>query len=93
MGDDKNCVDPEVCVVTHRDLTRRVETVETVQDDLEKKFDGHLNKLYMKIETETLNFANKAIEASQRPGWATLTIVAALSSLSVGLIVKMVGGR
>lgn len=88
---NENCVDPEVCIITHRDLSRRVDAVEGNQEELEKKFDSHLEKLYIKIETETLAFATKAIEASRRPGWATLSIVSFLSALSVGLIVKLVG--
>jgi hypothetical protein len=91
MGNDDDCVDPEVCIVTHRDLTRRIDVVETSQSALDKKFDSHLEKLYVKIETETLSFATKAIDASKRPGWAAVSIIAFLSSLSVGLLVKLAG--
>jgi hypothetical protein len=84
---EKEPYNPEACTITHAAINRRVDTVEVKQSELEKKFDSHLEKLYVKIESETLAFATKAIEASRRPGWATVAIIGFLSSLSVGLLV------
>lgn len=72
--------DQRLCDTKHIEQDRRIGSLEaTLKDNLER--------LYTKMDEETLAWAHKAVETAQRPGWAQLAIIAFLSSLSVGLIV------
>jgi hypothetical protein len=70
----------KLCDQKHAEIDRRIAVVET---SLQLNFE----RIYTKINTETLLWASKAAESAKRPGWATLAIITFLSCLSVGLIV------
>lgn len=79
MGKEDDCIDPEVCELQHRELDRRLTNVEV-------SLSSNFERMYTKIETQTLHWAKQAAENAKRPGWATLAIITVLSSLCVGLI-------
>jgi len=85
MADEKvsDCIDPEICELQHRELDRRLTKVET-------SFSSNIERMYAKIETQTLYWAEKAADNAKRPGWAQLTIITLLSSLCVGMTVASV---
>lgn len=80
----------ELCEAKHGEQGRRLSDIEADVVQLEHKIDSNLAKVYAKIESETLRFAEIAVNASRRPGWAVTVIISFLSALSVGLIVKAV---
>ena len=83
MGEKDDCIDPEVCELKHTALDRRMANVEA---SLQNNFE----RMYTKIETQTLYWAEQAANNAKRPGWAALAIIALLSSLCVGLAVAAV---
>lgn len=70
----------EICEIKHRELDRRL-------IGLEVSLQSELKDLYAKIDGQTLVWAERAAEFAKRPGWATLTIITVLSSITCGLIV------
>jgi len=83
MSQKDDCIDPEVCELQHRELDRRMTNMEGA---LHTNFD----KMYSKIETQTLHWAEQAANNAKRPGWATLALITLLSSLCVGMAVAAV---
>ena len=86
MGLKDDCIDPDVCELKHAELDRRLTTVEV---SLQSNFE----RMYTKIETQTLHWAEQAADNAKRPGWAALAIITVLSSLTVGLSVAAVFGK
>lgn len=83
MPDKDDCIDPDVCELKHAEIERRLGTVEV-------SMANNLERMYTKIETQTLYWAEQAANNAKRPGWATLAIITVLSSLCVGLAVAAV---
>ena len=82
----------ELCAAKHGEQDRRLSDIEADMAQLEHKIDSNLAKVYAKIESETLRFAEIAVNASRRPGWAVTIIISFLSALCVGLLVKAAFG-
>lgn len=77
---DNDEYEPDVCRVKHTELDRRMTSVES---SLQRNFD----RMYEKIETQTLHWAKEAADNAKRPGWATTVLISLLSALCVGLAV------
>lgn len=88
----KSSFNAELCEAKHGEQGRRLSDIEADVVQLEHKIDSNLAKVYAKIETETLRFAEIAVNASRRPGWAVTIIISFLSALCVGLLVKAAFG-
>ena len=72
--------DPRLCEEKHTNIERRVGT-------LEESLNVNFQRVYDKVEQQTLIWAEKATENARRPGWAMLTIISILSTVSGGLAI------
>ena len=88
----KSVFNVELCEAKHGEQNRRLSDIEADMVQLEHKIDSNLAKVYAKIESETLRFAEIAVNASRRPGLAVTIIISFLSALCVGLLVKTAFG-
>lgn len=82
----ENCVDKDTCEAKHggldkliKDIDGDIKTIGKEMVDLKKSINRSLERLYDKIELFAM-----------RPSWWVLIIISSLSSMVVGLFVKMV---
>ena len=75
--------DPRLCEEKHTNIERRV-------GNLEESLNENFQRVYDKVETQTLVWAQKATENARRPGWATTVIITLLSSGFVGLAIFII---
>uniref|UniRef100_A0A6M3XVQ8 Uncharacterized protein n=1 Tax=viral metagenome TaxID=1070528 RepID=A0A6M3XVQ8_9ZZZZ len=72
--------DSRLCGEKHTNIDRRLGT-------LEESLNVNFQRVYDKVETQTLIWAEKATENARRPGWAALTLISILSTISGGLAI------
>ena len=82
----ENCVDKETCAAKHTGLDKLVEDMDgdikavgKEVGDMRKSINTSLTRIHEKIE-----------KFAMRPSWGVVVVITGLTSLSVGLIVKMV---